>query len=119
MLQAKHIHKKYGQLEILKGVDLEVTKGEIVTIVGASGAGKSTLLNILGTLDRPDAGQLFIGDVEVSKLSNKELSAFRNRRLGFVFQFHHLLGEFDAIENVCMPAFIAGTSRKEAEKARC
>ena len=116
MLQARHIHKKYGQLEILKGVDLEVSKGEIVTIVGASGAGKSTLLNILGTLDRPNAGQLFIGDVEVSKLSNKELSAFRNRRLGFVFQFHHLLGEFDAIENVCMPAFIAGTSRKEAEK---
>ena len=116
MLQAKHIHKKYGQLEILKGVDLEVSKGEIVTIVGASGAGKSTLLNILGTLDRADAGQLFIGDVEVSKLSNKELSAFRNRRLGFVFQFHHLLGEFDAIENVCMPAFIAGTSCKEAEK---
>ena len=116
MLRAKHIHKNYGQLEILKGVDLEVSKGEIVTIVGASGAGKSTLLNILGTLDRPDAGQLFIGDIEVSRLSNKELSVFRNRRLGFVFQFHHLLGEFDAIENVCMPAFIAGTSRKEAGK---
>ena len=116
MLKAKHIHKKYGQLEILKGVDLEVSKGEIVTIVGASGAGKSTLLNILGTLDRSDAGQLFIDDVEVSKLSNKELSNFRNRRLGFVFQFHHLLGEFDAIENVCMPAFIAKASRKEAEK---
>ncbi len=116
MLIAKNIHKAYGQLEILKGVDLEVQKGEIVTIVGASGAGKSTLLNILGTLDRSDAGQLFIGDIEVSGLNNKNLSAFRNQRIGFIFQFHHLLGEFDAIENVCIPAFIAGTPRKEAEK---
>src|SRR5471030_2367029 len=116
MLKAKNIHKAYGQLEILKGVDLEVKKGEIVTIVGASGAGKSTLLNILGTLDRPDTGRLFIGDMEISGLSNKNLSYFRNHKIGFIFQFHHLLGEFDAIENVCIPAFIAGTSRGAAEK---
>jgi len=115
MLKARNIHKSYGQLEILKGVDFDVKKGEIVTIVGASGAGKSTLLNILGTLDRPDSGQLFIDNIEVSGLNNKNLSTFRNQRIGFIFQFHHLLGEFDAIENVCIPAFIAGTSRKEAE----
>jgi len=115
MLKAKNIHKSYGQLQILKGVDFEVNQGEIVTIVGASGAGKSTLLNILGTLDRPDNGKLFIDNTEVSKLNNKALSAFRNQRIGFIFQFHHLLGEFDAIENVCIPAFIAGTARKEAE----
>ena len=116
MLQAKNIHKSYGQLQILKGVDLEVNKGEIVTIVGASGAGKSTLLNIMGTLDRPDSGQLFINNIELSGLSNKNLSAFRNKYIGFIFQFHHLLTEFDAIENVCIPAFIAGTPQKEAEK---
>jgi len=116
MLKAKNIHKAYGQLEILKGVDLEVKKGEIVTIVGASGAGKSTLLNILGTLDRPDQGKLFIDDIEVSGLNNKNLSAFRNQRIGFIFQFHHLLEEFDAIENVCIPAFIAGVSKADAEK---
>jgi len=116
MLKAINIHKAYGQLEILKGVDLEVEKGEIVTIVGASGAGKSTLLNILGTLDRPDRGQLFINNMELSGLKNRDLSAFRNRKIGFIFQFHHLLGEFDAIENVCIPAFIAGTAKKDAEK---
>ncbi|MFI5137319.1 MAG: ABC transporter ATP-binding protein [Sphingobacteriales bacterium] len=116
MLKAINIHKAYGQLEILKGVDLEVQKGEIVTIVGASGAGKSTLLNILGTLDRPDRGQLFINNMELSTLKNRDLSAFRNRKIGFIFQFHHLLGEFDAIENVCIPAFIAGTAKKDAEK---
>ena len=116
MLKAKNIHKAYGQLEILKGVDLDVKKGEIVTIVGASGAGKSTLLNILGTLDRPDQGKLFIDNIEVSGLNNKNLSAFRNQRIGFIFQFHHLLGEFDAIENVCIPAFIAGVSKSDAEK---
>ncbi|HWZ04732.1 MAG TPA: ABC transporter ATP-binding protein [Mucilaginibacter sp.] len=116
MLKAKNIHKAYGQLEILKGVDLEVKKGEIVTIVGASGAGKSTLLNILGTLDRPDQGKLFIDNIEVSGLNNKNLSAFRNQRIGFIFQFHHLLDEFDAIENVCIPAFIAGVSKSDAEK---
>lgn len=115
MLKANKIHKSYGQLQILKGVDLEVEKGEIVTIVGASGAGKSTLLNILGTLDRADSGKLFINNLELNSLSNKNLSAFRNQRIGFIFQFHHLLSEFDAIENVCIPAFIAGMSKIEAE----
>jgi len=116
MLKAQSINKSYGQLHILKGVDLEVKKGEIVTIVGASGAGKSSLLNILGTLDNPDSGQLFIDGLEVSKLNNKDLSAFRNRKIGFIFQFHHLLVEFNALENVCIPAFIAGIPRAEAEK---
>ncbi|MDB5158171.1 MAG: lolD 1 [Mucilaginibacter sp.] len=116
MLKATAINKSYGQLQILKGVDFEVEKGEIVTIVGASGAGKSTLLNILGTLDKPDSGQLFINDVQLNKLSNKNLSSFRNRQIGFIFQFHHLLAEFTALENVCIPAFIAGASRPEAEK---
>ncbi len=116
MLKAQSIHKSYGQLQILKGVDFTVEPGEIVTIVGASGAGKSTLLNILGTLDMPDSGQLFINDVELNKLSNKNLSAFRNKEIGFIFQFHHLLVEFNALENVCIPAFIAGTSRAAAEK---
>lgn len=116
MLKAQSINKSYGELHILKGVDLEVQKGEIVTIVGASGAGKSSLLNILGTLDNADSGQLFIDDVEVSKLNNKHLSAFRNQKIGFIFQFHHLLVEFNAIENVCMPAFIAGIPKADAEK---
>ncbi len=117
MLKAKNIHKAYGHLDILKGVDLEVKKGEIVTIVGASGAGKSTLLNILGTLDRADQGQLFINNIEVSKLNNTSLSDFRNQRIGFIFQFHHLLDEFNAVENVCIPAFIKGVSRGDAEKS--
>ncbi|MEB0262474.1 MULTISPECIES: ABC transporter ATP-binding protein [unclassified Mucilaginibacter] len=116
MLKALSINKSYGNLHILKGVDLEVKRGEIVTIVGASGAGKSSLLNILGTLDNADSGQLFIDDVEVSKLNNKNLSAFRNQKIGFIFQFHHLLVEFNALENVCIPAFIAGMPRAEAEK---
>ncbi|MGY4536295.1 lipoprotein-releasing system ATP-binding protein [Mucilaginibacter sp. UYNi724] len=116
MLKALSINKSYGNLHILKGVDLEVKRGEIVTIVGASGAGKSSLLNILGTLDNPDSGQLFIDDVEVSKLNNKNLSAFRNQKIGFIFQFHHLLVEFNALENVCIPAFIAGMPRADAEK---
>ncbi|MES2063863.1 MAG: ABC transporter ATP-binding protein [Bacteroidota bacterium] len=116
MLKAHAINKSYGKLHILKGVDLEVKRGEIVTIVGASGAGKSSLLNILGTLDNPDSGQLFINNIEVSKLNNKNLSAFRNQKIGFIFQFHHLLVEFNAIENVCIPAFIAGVPRAEAEK---
>jgi lipoprotein-releasing system ATP-binding protein len=116
MLKAQSIHKSYGQLQILKGVDFTVEPGEIVTIVGASGAGKSTLLNILGTLDKPDSGRLFINDVELNKLSNKNLSAFRNKEIGFIFQFHHLLVEFNALENVCIPAYIAGTSRAAAEK---
>lgn len=116
MLKAQSIHKSYGQLKILKGVDLEVKKGEIVTIVGASGAGKSTLLNILGTLDKADSGSVIIGGTEVSKLNHADLSNFRNRKIGFVFQFHHLLAEFNALENVCIPALIAGESRGDAEK---
>lgn len=116
MLKATAIHKSYGNLEILKGVDLEVQKGEIVAIVGASGAGKSTLLNILSTLDKPDSGQLFFKDHEISKLSSKQVSEFRNRKIGFIFQFHHLLAEFNALENVCIPAFIAGTPKAQTEK---
>jgi len=116
MLKAHAIHKSYGQLKILKGVDLEIKKGEIVTIVGASGAGKSSLLNILGTLDKADSGSVTIGNTDVSKLNNKDLSAFRNKQIGFVFQFHHLLVEFNALENVCIPALIAGDNRVVAEK---
>lgn len=116
MLKAHAIHKSYGQLKILKGVDLEVNKGEIVSIVGASGAGKSSLLNILGTLDKADSGNVIIGNTDVSKLSNKDLSAFRNKQIGFVFQFHHLLVEFNALENVCIPALIAGHNRVVAEQ---
>jgi lipoprotein-releasing system ATP-binding protein len=116
MLKAHSIYKSYGQLKILKGVDFEVEKGEIVTIVGASGAGKSSLLNILGTLDKPDSGSVIIGNTDISKLGSKELSAFRNKQIGFVFQFHHLLVEFNALENVCIPALIAGDTRAAAEK---
>ncbi|QJD97637.1 ABC transporter ATP-binding protein [Mucilaginibacter robiniae] len=116
MLKAQSIQKSYGKLQILKGVNLEVQQGEIVTITGASGAGKSSLLNIIGTLDQADSGQIFMDDVDISRLNNKQLSHFRNRNLGFIFQFHHLLAEFNAIENVCIPAFIAGTGRADAEK---
>lgn len=115
MLQATGIYKKYGKLEILKGVDLAVAKGEIVTILGASGAGKSTLLHIIGTLDKSDAGKVVIDGVNVSALSAAKLSAFRNQRLGFIFQFHHLLPEFTALENVCIPAFIAKKGKKESQ----
>ncbi|MGJ1265575.1 ABC transporter ATP-binding protein [Sphingobacterium spiritivorum] len=115
MLQAKGIYKAYGDLPILKGVDLEVDKGEIVTIVGASGAGKSTLLHIIGTLDRPESGEVWIDGIKVSGLNEKKLSAFRNKHIGFVFQFHHLLPEFTALENVCIPAFINGVPKKDAE----
>jgi len=115
MLQATGIYKKYGKLEILKGVDLTVAKGEIVTILGASGAGKSTLLHIVGTLDKSDAGQVVIDGINVSALSAAKLSTFRNHRLGFIFQFHHLLPEFTALENVCIPAFIAKKGKKESQ----
>jgi len=115
MLQAKGIKKSYGTLPILKGVDLEVGKGEIITIVGASGAGKSTLLHLIGTLDQPDQGNIIINNVNVNRLSSKKLSSFRNEQIGFIFQFHHLLPEFTALENICIPAFIAGKSKKEAE----
>ncbi|MBL7963236.1 MAG: ABC transporter ATP-binding protein [Flavobacteriales bacterium] len=113
MIHARAIHKRFGDLEVLKGVDLHVAKGEVVSIVGASGAGKTTLLQIIGTLERPDSGSLHIGGQEVTKLGSRALSAFRNRHIGFVFQFHHLLPEFTALENVLMPGLIAGRSMKD------
>lgn len=116
MLKATAIHKSYGNLHILKGVDLEVKKGEIVAIVGASGAGKSSLLNILSTLDKPDSGQLHFDGHALSSLNSKQISQFRNKKIGFIFQFHHLLSEFSALENVCIPAFIAGKPKAQAEK---
>ena len=115
MLKATGIKKAYGNLPILKEVDFEVAKGEIVSIIGASGAGKSTLLHILGTLDKPDAGSVELNGTKVDRLSGELLSIFRNQNIGFVFQFHHLLPEFSAIENICIPAFIAKKSKKEAE----
>jgi lipoprotein-releasing system ATP-binding protein len=115
MLKATSIRKTYGSLPILKGVDFEVSKGEIVSIVGASGAGKSTLLHILGTLDKPDEGVVELNGTKVSSLSGELLSVFRNKNIGFVFQFHHLLPEFTALENICIPAFIAKTHKKQAE----
>ena len=118
MIQATGIHKSYSSLEVLKGIDLHIAKREIVSIVGASGAGKSTLLHIIGTLDKADRGQLLIDGTEVNKLNDTELAAFRNQKIGFVFQFHHLLPEFTAIENICIPAYIGGMAKKEAmEKA--
>lgn len=118
MIHATGIHKSYGSLNVLKGIDLCVAKREIVSIVGASGAGKSTLLHIIGTLDKADRGQLLIDGTEVNKLNDTDLAAFRNRKIGFVFQFHHLLPEFTAIENICIPAYIGGMGKKEAvEKA--
>jgi lipoprotein-releasing system ATP-binding protein len=116
MITAQNLHKSYGKLHVLKGVNLEIKKGEIVSIVGASGAGKSTLLQILGTLDNADEGNMTVNGIQVSKLRGKELAKFRNKHLGFVFQFHHLLPEFTALENICIPAFIAGTGKAEAEK---
>ncbi|MDB5283197.1 MAG: transporter related protein [Bacteroidota bacterium] len=115
ILEAENILKRYGNLQVLKGVSLSVKKGEIVSLVGPSGAGKSTLLHIIGTLDKPDSGSVKINGLEISKQSDKQLAAFRNKSIGFIFQFHHLLPEFTAIENVCIPAFIAGTSKKDAE----
>ena len=116
ILEAVQIYKSFGQLPILRGVDLSVEKGEIVSIVGASGAGKSTLLHIVGTLDRPDQGQITIAGTDISALNEKKMSLFRNKHIGFVFQFHHLLPEFTALENVCIPAFINRTGKKEAER---
>jgi lipoprotein-releasing system ATP-binding protein len=118
MIQAKNIYKSYNKLQVLKGVDLHIKKGEIVSIVGASGAGKTTLLQILGTLDLPtkeNATELFINDQNILKMNDKEMSKFRNLNLGFIFQFHQLLPEFTALENVCIPAFIAGKDKKETE----
>lgn len=113
MLKAENITKKYGSLEVLKGVDIHIKKGEIVSIVGSSGAGKSTLLHILGTLDTPDGGHIWLNGEQIDRLSGKKLASFRNRHIGFVFQFHHLLPEFTALENVCIPAWIAGKKKKE------
>ena len=117
MIKAKGIEKSFGTLKVLKGVDFSVTKAEVVSIMGASGAGKSTLLQILGTLSAPDTGSLTIDGTDIRSLSGDALAEFRNRRLGFVFQFHHLLPEFTALENVMIPAFIAGRSRKEAQES--
>jgi lipoprotein-releasing system ATP-binding protein len=117
MLKAKNIHKSFGNLEVLKGINLEVQKAEVVSIVGASGAGKSTLLHVLGTIERADRSFLEINSVNVSSLKDKALSQFRNKNIGFVFQFHHLLPEFTALENVCIPAYIGGVSKKDANRA--
>lgn len=118
MIKANGIYKSFGNINVLKGVDLTINKGEIACIVGASGAGKSTLLQIIGTLEKPDKGKLAIDNQEIVSLNQKHLAAFRNKKIGFVFQFHHLLPEFTALENICIPAYIAGTSKKEAtEKA--
>lgn len=116
MLQAVQIKKTYGSLEVLRGVDLQVERGEIVCIVGSSGAGKSTLLHILGTLDKADSGSILIGGREISGLGTSALARFRNKHIGFVFQFHHLLPEFSALENVCIPGWIGGRRKKEVEK---
>ncbi len=114
MIIANEIQKNYGPLKVLKGISLEIGKGEIISIVGSSGAGKSTLLHILGTLDKADGGTVEIGGTRVSELSERKLSDFRNRNIGFVFQFHHLLPEFTALENICIPALIAKSGKKEA-----
>jgi lipoprotein-releasing system ATP-binding protein len=116
MIKANNIHKAYHGLEVLKGVSLQINEGEVVSIVGASGAGKSTLLHIISTLDNADNGEVEIKGQSISKLSTKQLATFRNKNIGFIFQFHHLLPEFNALENVCIPAFIAKTSVKEAEQ---
>ncbi len=117
MIEVKNITKSFGSLQVLKGIDLHIGKGEIVSIVGPSGAGKTTLLQIIGTLDKPDTGSVCVDGIDTTALSQKALSDFRNRHLGFVFQFHQLLPEFTALENIMIPAFIAGTPKKEA-KAR-
>ncbi len=116
MVSAKNITKKYGELQVLKGIDIDINEGEIVSIVGASGAGKSTFLHILGTLDLPDSGSIFLDNINLINLKSKELAKFRSEKIGFVFQFHHLLPEFTALENVCLPAFIAKKNQKETQK---
>ena len=116
MIEVREIHKSFGSLKVLKGVDLEIKKGEIVSIIGKSGAGKTTLLQIIGTLDKADSGKVVINGVDVSVLNDKELAEFRNKHIGFIFQFHQLLPEFNALENVMMPAMIARMDWKEAEE---
>ena len=114
MIEAQGIYKSFGNVDVIKGIDIHIDKGEIVTIVGASGAGKSTLLQIIGTLEKADKGEVVINGQNVNKLGQKALAAFRNKNIGFVFQFHHLLPEFTALENICIPAFIAGESKSNA-----
>jgi lipoprotein-releasing system ATP-binding protein len=116
MIKAENIIKSYGKLKVLKGIDIEIREGEIVSIVGASGAGKSTLLHILGTLDKADSGTVEINNIKIDKLRQRQLSEFRNKYIGFVFQFHHLLPEFTALENVCIPAYISGLQKRQTEK---
>lgn len=116
MIKVTYLHKSYGNLEVLKGINLDIAKKEVVSIVGASGAGKTTLLQIIGTLSRPDKGSVLINNKMVEKLNDKKLSEFRNRNIGFVFQFHHLLPEFSAFENVCIPGYIGGRDKNEVEK---
>ena len=116
MIKVESLQKSYGTLKVLKGINLEVADSSVVTIVGASGAGKSTLLHLIGTLDRPDGGRVLVDDTDLYKLSDNELAEFRNRNIGFVFQFHHLLPEFTAVENVALPAMIAGATKAEAMK---
>ena len=115
MITGKNIQKRYGKVEVLKGVDVEINKGEVVSIVGPSGSGKSTLLHILGTLDKADAGTVSMNNTAISSLTGKKLAAFRNKHIGFVFQFHHLLPEFTAIENVCIPGWLAGRNKNEVQ----
>lgn len=115
MIKTTGITKSYGELKVLKGIDIEVNSSEVVSIVGASGAGKTTLLQIIGTLDRPDSGTIYFNGSDISRLKGRSLAAFRNTNIGFVFQFHQLLPEFTALENVCIPAYIAGKSKAEAE----
>ncbi|MBA7524804.1 Lipoprotein-releasing system ATP-binding protein LolD [subsurface metagenome] len=115
MIKAEKITKSFGDLRVLKGINIEIKKGEIVSIVGASGAGKTTFLQILGTLDKPDSGRIIFNNIDVHGLNEKPLSRFRNRNIGFVFQFHHLLPEFTALENVCIPAFVARVPKNKAE----
>jgi len=115
MISGKNIHKKYGVVEVLKGVDIDIRKGEIASIVGPSGSGKSTLLHILGTLDKGDSGTITMNNTAINSLGGKKLAAFRNKHIGFVFQFHHLLPEFTAIENVCIPGWLAGRKKGEVK----
>ena len=116
MIQLRNITKSFGTLEVLRGIDLDIQKGEVVSIVGPSGAGKTTLLKIMGTLDKPDKGTVVFDDLDVNSLSQKKLSEFRNRHIGFVFQFHQLLPEFTALENIMIPAFIGGSGKREASQ---
>ena len=116
MIRIENLTKKFGELQVLKGVSLEVKRGEVISIVGPSGAGKTTLLQLIGTLDKPTAGKIFFDNEELSRMNSKRLATFRNKHIGFVFQFHQLLPEFTALENITIPALIAGRDRKEAEK---